>query len=79
MARIVYHVVHKNADDGWHLEENARSIARFKTKDEAIDAGRKKGNNLHVGRKDAQLLIHREDGSIETEYTYGHDPRRTPG
>lgn len=29
--------------------------------------------------RDAQLIVHLKDGSIETEYTYDHGPRRTPG
>jgi hypothetical protein len=37
------------------------------------------GHDLGAKGQDAQLVVHRQDGSIETEWTYGHDPRRTPG
>lgn len=79
MARNVFHLVHTKADGRWHLEENGRSFADFETKGAAEAAGKARGNELHARGTDAQLVIHREDGSIETEHTYGHDPRRTPG
>jgi hypothetical protein len=44
-----------------------------------VVAGKQKGNAIEQSGDDAQLIIHREDGSIEIEYTYGHDPRRIPG
>jgi hypothetical protein len=79
MARSVFHLVHKKADGRWHLEENGQSFASFGSKAEAEEAGKKRGHELHHRGQDAQLVIHREDGSIETEHTYGHDPRKTPG
>lgn len=79
MARIEMHLVHKNVDDRWHLVESGKSFADFATKDEALAAGEKRGNELHSKGSDAQLIIHRQDGSIEGESSYGHDPRRTPG
>jgi len=53
--------------------------ASFGSKAEAEEAGKKRGHELLARGQDAQLVIHREDGSIETEHTYGHDPRKTPG
>jgi len=79
MARSIFHLVHKKADGRWHLEENAQSFASFGSKAEAEEAGKKRGHDLHTRGQNAQLIIHREDGSIETEHTYGHDPRKTPG
>jgi hypothetical protein len=79
MARKVMHVVHKNAK-GWILEEEGGSeLGTFETKDEAIKAGQKRGRGSQQRAQDAQVIIHHQDGSIETEYTYGHDPRRTAG
>lgn len=80
-ARVVYHLVHRNADDQWHLatEWDATEDEVYPTKETGRQAGERIGR-AHVGRGErAQLIVHREDGSIETEYTYGGDPRGVPG
>ena len=80
-SRIVYHLVHRNADGQWHLApagERGGGDA-YPTKDAGIQAGQRAGH-AHVSRGErAQLVVHREDGSIETEYTYGDDPHDVPG
>jgi hypothetical protein len=74
--RTVYHVVYDSDGKQWRvLRENAsRASSVHATKKEAITAGRKLAKN-HVP---SQLVIHKRDGSIETEYTYGDDPERYP-
>jgi hypothetical protein len=79
MRRYVMHLVHRRADGKWHLEHLSRSIFAFDTKDEALDAGQTRGHRLHEVGTAAQLVIHREDGSIENEFTYGEDPQEIPG
>ncbi len=79
MARSVFQLVHKKADGRWHFKENAQSFASFGSKVEAEGAGKKRGHDLHARGGDAQRVIHREAGSIETEHTYGLDPRKTAG
>lgn len=39
----------------------------------------KAGRRLAEAAPLGQLVVHRLDGSIEEEFTYGKDPRRTPG
>jgi hypothetical protein len=79
MARAVMHLVHKNADGKWHLEQAGQDLGAYETKEEAERDGKKRGQGLEAKCLDAQLVVHRHDGSIETEWTYGHDPRKTPG
>ncbi|MGN6518781.1 MAG: DUF2188 domain-containing protein [Dokdonella sp.] len=79
MVRYVMHLVHTNADGRWHLEHEGEDVGAFDTKAEAEEAGKARGNALWDSGKTAQLVVHREDGSIETEYTYGKDPERHPG
>lgn len=79
MARLVLHLVHANSDGRWHLKDGERVLASFDTKAEALEEGKKRGSESQKSGRDAQLMVHREDGSFETEHTYGHDPRRTPG
>lgn len=80
MKRQVLHVVHAGADGRWHLNrEGGSNEGSFDTKQSAVEAGRSRAKDVHTRGGLAQLVVHREDGSFETEYTYGDDPRRTPG
>ena len=45
------------------------------TKDEAIQEAKAMAKAAPLG----QLIIHKQDHTIETEYTYGEDPRDIPG
>lgn len=68
MARKRYDVVHKNGL--WCVTHSGETLSRHFTKSFAVDAG------IQVARANvpSQLLIHREDGTIEDERTYGNDP-----
>lgn len=77
MKRKVYHLVHTSDDGHWHLklEDVEGYIGSFTTKERGLERGRELG----ACGDDAQLIVHREDGSIETEHTYGNDPPRFAG
>lgn len=79
MARAVIHLVHKKADNMWHLEQAGQDLGSYETKDAAEREGKARGQGLEAKGLDAQLVVHRQDGSIETEWTYGNDPRKTLG
>lgn len=70
MARTVFHVV--PTTNGWGVKKEGEDRPRreFSTKNDAITFGR----NLCLVSKPSQLKIHKMDGTIETEYTYGDDP-----
>ena len=78
-GRAVYHLVHTNEDDRWHLKRDGKSVADYDTKQEAVGAGEERGHAHWNKGEPAQLVVHRQDGSIEKEYTYGKDPRDIPG
>lgn len=78
-TRVVLHLVHTNSDNRWHLKAEGQVVGSFDTKEEALEEGKKRGNALHGKGTNAQLVVHRQDGSIETEHTYGDDPTRHPG
>jgi hypothetical protein len=59
---------------GWKLEGGGQART-FSTKEEAVRQGRQSGKAAGL----AQLVIHKANGTIETEHTYGQDPRRTKG
>ena len=72
MARKVIHVVFKKDSGKWQLRGGDGS---FTTKTRAVAAGKKQAKAGGNG----QLVIHKKTGGIQTEYTYGADPRRRKG
>ncbi|MFV0138121.1 DUF2188 domain-containing protein [Streptomyces sp. HMX87] len=79
--RTVYHVTPAGGgapEAKWQVEhkEGRRPVREaHRTQKEAISAAREKAKE----REPAQVVVHGRDGRIRTEYTYGNDPRRTPG
>lgn len=74
-ARMVFHVV--PSAQGWQVKEqrNPEALTTLPTKAEAIEAGRAIAKSHRL----SQLIIHRANGTIETEYTYGNDPKDSEG
>lgn len=75
--RKVYHVV-PNADrSGWVVsrENNDSFREEYDTKEEAVQAAKQRAR----GEEPAQVKVHRADGNMEYESTYGDDPSRSPG
>jgi hypothetical protein len=70
--RKVIHVVYKKNDGKWELRGGD---GRFTTKTRAVAAGKKQAKGAELG----QLVIHKKTGGIQTEHTYGSDPRRKKG
>jgi hypothetical protein len=73
--RKVYHV-EKNGDN-WDvkLEGSARASAKAETQAGAIDRARDLAKAAPLG----QVKVHRPDGRIRTEFTYGDDPNPPAG
>ena len=73
---MVYHVV-PNGTQGWQVkaEGASRATSNHKTKDEAVATAKKLLENDKLG----QLKVHKQDGTIELEWTYGADPKTTVG
>ncbi len=74
--RIVVHVLpnKKGGIKDWKIAKagNKQPVAVFENKEEAIKKARTIAKKQELG----QLKIHRKDGQIQTEYTYGADPKR---
>jgi hypothetical protein len=68
MARKVYRVVPLGTN--WQVKHDGKVLSNHALKSLAIDAGKKAA----LANQPSQLVIHRADGTIETEYTYGNDP-----
>lgn len=68
MARTHYRVV----PDGsiWQLRRERETLSKHTFKYQAIEAGQ----SIARANPPSMLIIHKADGTIETEWTYGDDP-----
>ena len=74
--RTVYHVVPDANRERWLVtEENAEFRQEFRTKSEAVAAAKQRAHT----HEPSQVKVHKSDGNMEYESTYGSDPSRTPG
>ena len=69
--RKIYHV-NTNPKGGWDIKKEGgqKSSGHFDRKADAIDRGKELAKSGDLG----QLKIHKQDGTFQTEYTYGDDP-----
>lgn len=70
MARNIYDV--STHPSGWQVKKrgNANASVIEATKAAAVAAGQTIAKN----NQPSQLVVHKEDGSFDYEYTYGDDP-----
>jgi hypothetical protein len=73
-ARRKYDVSPNKREGGWVIKSGGTS-EKFKTKTMAIASATKSAKN----HGNAQVVIRKKDGSIQSERTYGNDPRRSKG
>ena len=74
-ARKVYHVVPNASAEKWVVsQENASFRREFDTKEEAVEEARKLAQAADLG----QIKVHKKDGNMEYESTYGEDPPEYP-
>lgn len=77
MPRKVYHS--SPSDNGWKVTSGGRTISNHRTQNAAEDvataAGRRAESNGGLG----QAVLHKSNGRIREERTYGSDPRKTRG
>ena len=70
--RKTYHVTYNKKGKVWNVQpENRKTpVSTHRTKDPAIQAGKKLAKKEKLG----QIVIHKQNGTIQTEHTYGKDP-----
>jgi PAS domain S-box-containing protein len=73
-ARRKFDVSPNKREGGW-IVRSAGSSERFNTKTMAIASATKSAKQ----HGNAQVVIRKKDGSIQSERTYGNDPRRSKG
>ncbi|HEY2292653.1 MAG TPA: DUF2188 domain-containing protein [Thermoanaerobaculia bacterium] len=74
--RVVYHVVPNSSGEKWVVsQERAEFRREFETKDEAVEFAKERARKEELG----QVKVHKKDGNMEYESTYGEDPPEYPG
>lgn len=74
--RTVYHVVPNSSADEWVIsrENDDNFREQHRTKEEAVNAAKERARR----EEPSQVKVHRSDGNMEYESTYGEDPSRSP-
>jgi hypothetical protein len=73
--RVVYHVVPNASGEVWLVtQENGSHRTEHRTKEEAVEEARRLAKQASLG----QIKVHKKDGNMEYESTYGADPERSP-
>ena len=74
-TRVTYHVT--PYVNGWQVkpEGSAEKEVLVDNKDNAVSHAKDLAKAQALG----QVIVHKGDGTIETEFTYGDDPRNIPG
>jgi hypothetical protein len=74
--RHTWHVT-THDDESWQVKKagNDQATSTHGTKDEAVKKARELAKNQELG----QIKIHKQDGTIQEERTYGEDPPGTEG
>jgi hypothetical protein len=75
--RKVYHS--SNTKEGWKVTHEGKALSGHSSQEEAeaeaIRLGKKAQEDSGLG----QAVLHKADGEIREERTYGKDPERSPG
>ena len=78
MPRIVFRVAPNG--DRWTVKRDGVLQSEHQTKQPAVDAGSSSARReWEAFKRPSQCVVHRADGTIEKEWTYGNDPYPPPG
>ena len=69
--RKIYHVK-SDQSKGWKVKKQGadRASGHFDNKDDAVQ----RGKELAKSDGEGQIIIHKKDGTFQTEHTYQNDP-----
>jgi len=76
-ARKVYHSV--ATKDGWAIKDGGKVVATHPTQKRNEAAAIKLGRKFEKTGGLAQAILHKQNGTIREERTYGRDPRSSRG
>jgi Uncharacterized protein conserved in bacteria (DUF2188) len=65
--------------DGWKVTQSGKTISEHKTQKASEAAATAAGRAAERAGGLGQAVLHKSNGQIREERTYGADPRKTPG
>jgi hypothetical protein len=65
--------------NGWIVTSGGETLSQHEKQEESEAAAIAAAKEVHQGGGLAQAILHKSDGTIREERTYGKDPERTPG
>jgi hypothetical protein len=75
--RSVFHS--SPAKDGWKVTQSGKTISTHSTQKAAEEAAVRAGRAAESAGGLGQAVLHKSDGTIREERTYGADPRKSKG
>ena len=78
-TRDVFHSVPNSKGAGWAVEHKGKAVSNHRKQVTAEAAAIKAGHKAEDTGGLGQAVLHKADGTIREERTYGADPRKTPG
>ncbi len=77
--RDVFHSVPNPKGKGWVVEQGGEAVSRHRKQATAERAAVSAGHAAQNAGGLGQAVLHKKDGTIREERTYGADPKSTPG
>jgi hypothetical protein len=75
--RTVFHV--SPYVNGWKVKAEGAADFDFEAVVDTKASAEELAKDTARGQSPSQVIVHKEDGTIEYESTYGDDPREIPG
>ena len=78
-TRDVFDLVPNPKGEGWVVENQGTVVSKHRKQATAEAAAIKAGHKAEDSGGLGQAVLHKADGTICEERTYGADPKKTPG
>ncbi|MDX0889658.1 DUF2188 domain-containing protein [Sinorhizobium medicae] len=75
--RTTYHST--PTKDGWKVTQGGKTLSNHASQKESEAAAVRAGRAAQASGGLGQAVLHKSDGTIREERTYGNDPKKTPG
>ena len=78
-TRDVFHSVPSKSGKGWDVTHDRKVVSHHRKQETSEKAAVKAGRAAKAAGGLGQAVLHKTDGTIREERTYGADPKKTPG
>lgn len=78
-TRTVFHSTPSKSGKGWDVMHKGEVVSHHRTQQNSEKAAVKQGHKAENSGGLGQAVLHKTDGTIREERTYGADPKKSPG